>query len=33
MVTRSVTDLAKSVNWELCADGFVRPKFVDAQEA
>jgi len=31
-LTRSVTDIHKSVNWVICEDGFVRPKFADAQE-
>jgi len=33
MVKRSVTDLANSVNWEVCEDGFVRPKYYVVQEA
>jgi len=32
MVTRSVTDIRKSVNWQVCADGLVRPKFVDSRD-
>jgi len=31
-LTRSVTDIHKSVNWEVYDDGLVRPKFVDAQD-
>jgi len=31
-VSRSVTDIHKSVNWEIYDDGSVRPKFADAQE-
>jgi len=31
-VTRSVTDILKSVNWEVYENGSVRPKLVDAQE-
>jgi hypothetical protein len=33
VVTRSVTDIHKSVNWQVCADGLVRPKFVDSPDA
>jgi hypothetical protein len=31
-VARSVTNISNSANWEVSDDGFVRPKFVDAQE-
>jgi len=32
VVARSVTDMRNSVNWEVCEDGFVRPKFFDSRE-
>lgn len=32
VVARSVTDMRNSANWEVCEDGFVRPKFFDSRE-